>query len=186
MSNTGIQVVMQSLMKKAKPIQSKLSDLQIVNQQDYDNAGAMVKTLKALAKEAEVEEYKITKPLNETLKAVREHFRPFKESVKELEEDTKLKMLLFVKKQEKAKEKLESKFESGEIKKISTLISKQEELDVVSSSSKIRKIKVLVIKDESKIPREYLVPDEVKIKKALADGKSVSGCSLEEQNSIAI
>jgi hypothetical protein len=183
---TGVQIVMQSLIKKAKPLQNKLSDLEVVTQNDYDNAGALMKTLKQLAKEAEVEEKKITTPLNETLKAVRDHFRPFKDSVAELEQSTKSKMISFVAKQELKQKKLERQFESGAIKKVSTLVAKQEELNIASSSSKIRKVKVLVVKNSKLIPREYLVPDEAKIKAALLEGIAVAGCVIEEQNNIAI
>lgn len=183
---TSVQIVLASLSKKAKPLQNKLSDLEVKSQSDYDLAGNLMKQLKTLAKESEAEKKKMTDPINQTLKAVREHFKPFEDVVAELEVNTKAKMLAFVEKQEAEQKKLEEKFEQGKIKKVSTLVAKQDELHVSSQHSSIRKVKVVEVENESKIPREYLVPDMAAIKEALLAGKKVNGCKLVDKNNIAI
>jgi hypothetical protein len=183
---TSVQIVLSSLNKKAKPLQNKLSSLQVKDQKDYDLAGSLMKQLKTLAKESEAEKKKIIDPLNQTLKAIKEHFKPFEEVVEALEADTKKKMIAFYTAQEEKQKKLEAKFERGEIKKVSTLVSKQDELQVSSAHSSVRKTKVVEIVDEKKIPREYLVPDMAAIKEALNAGKKVAGCVLSDKTGIAI
>lgn len=179
-------VVVQSLQKQATPLFKKLEVVKIDSQEEYDRAGKLVKELKEMAKVADQKEKAITNPLNEALKETKALFKPFKDRVAEVELQTKAGMNQFLIKQEAATKKLEEKFERGDIKKVSTLVAKKEELQVQSANSKVRKVKVLKIVDASAIPREYLEPNESAIKAALLEGKKVKGCILEEVNQIAI
>jgi hypothetical protein len=184
--STEVSIVLESLVKQSKPLQKKLSDLQVTDNESYDMAATLMKNLKTLAAQAETSKKKITDPINASLKAVREHFKPFEDTVDALQKDTKEKMNAFLIKQEEERKKLEKKFESGEIKKVSTLVKKQEALTATSSAAKVRKVQKLKIVNESKIPREYLVPNESLIKQHLLEGKKISGCELVEENQIAI
>jgi hypothetical protein len=184
--STEVSIVLESLVKESKPLQKKLSDLKVVDNESYDLAATLMKNLKTLASQAEASKKKITDPINASLKAVREHFRPFEQTVDALQQDTKQKMQAFLLKQEQERAKLEKKFEQGDIKKVSTLVKKQEELTATSASAKVRKIQKLKIVDVKKIPREYLVPNESLILEDLKAGKKVAGCEIELVNSIAI
>lgn len=179
-------IVVQSLLKKFKPLERKLTDLTVNSKESYDTAGALVKQMKELAKMADIEEKKITDPLNQALKAAKEHFKPFKDEVKQIEEATKADMIKFLDKQQGKQKALDKKFEDGEIKKVSTYVAHQEELTVQSRNSQVRGVQVLVIDDVNKVPREFLVPDEKLIKEALKAGKKVAGCRMETKTNIAI
>jgi hypothetical protein len=95
-------------------------------------------------------------------------------------------MVKYLNAQEAKAEKVQAKFESGEIKKVSTLLGKQAELHTSSEDASVRRVKVVEITDEKKIPREYLVPNLVAIKNALLQGVTVQGAKIVEQKSIAI
>jgi hypothetical protein len=180
-------VVFKSIEKKSMPLKKKVTDLVIKSQKDFDLAGQILKQLKDLDKSAKAEEAKIADPLKEALAATKLHFKPFHDSVAQIEADTKGKMIQFMNKQQAEQVKLAEKVESGEIKKASTFLRKSEELNVSGSvNTKLRKIKKLVISKESLIPREYLIPDETKIKLALEAGVKVPGCRIDLVDNLAI
>lgn len=179
-------IVAQALIKESQPMMKKVSNLAIKTNVDYEQAAVLVKGLKEIAKKAKTEEEKITKPLTESLNAAKAHFKPFHDQVKAIEIDTKAKMIAYLDAKEKEEQKLLDKFEAGEIKRVSTLTKKQGELRVESSTAVTRIVDTLVIEDEKAIPREYLIPDETKIKEALKAGKKVRGCKLEKVKQLAI
>lgn len=183
---TDALVVMKALEKEAKPQMRKVSNLEIKTQEDFDTAGKLLKNVKELAKGAKAREESITKPLTKVIADVRDLFRPFLSSVKELEEDTKTKMLAFANKADEKKEKLMKDFQEGKIKNVQTVVSKTNALEIENGDAKIKKVWTAVCVDEKKTPREYLVPDEVKIKEALKAGKKVPGWEWRQEKSIAI
>jgi len=180
------QIVVKALEKQASPITRKVTSLVINSQESFDQAGEMIKTLKEIDRKAVEEEKKITDPLTQALQAAKTHFKPFHDHVKLIEADTKAKMLTYVKTMEQKQLKALDDFDKGKIKKISTLTSKQEALQVVSSSAQTRQVWSMEVVDASIIPREYLMPDEAKIKEALKAGKKVKGCEWKQVKTIAI
>lgn len=186
MKTPNVQIVLRSIEKKSLPLKKKVSDLEVKTQADFDRAGELMKELKSYTKLAKSEEAKIVDPLKQALKATQSHFKPFYDSIELIELDTKLKMSSFVQANERKQLEVKKSFEAGDIKKMSTYIKKNEELEVKSENASVRKLKTLVITKESLIPREYLVPDEAKIKAALLAGEKIPGCKIELVNSIAI
>lgn len=185
---TNVAVVLKSIEKKAAPIMKRLAGLQITTNDEFTKAGKLMGELKELGKVADGEQSKITDPLQQALKATREHFKPFQKALDALQSDIKQKMVAWVNKQEAEKLKVAAKLESGDIKKVSTFLRKTEEATTAATSehSVTRKIKVLVCVNAKATPREYLVPDEALIKAAIVGGKTVAGWKVELQNSIAI
>lgn len=179
-------MVMASIELDAKPLIEKLSGYVVKTQENFDLVAQTVKVLELLGDRAELEEKTITDPLNIALKATRAHFKPFKDLVASLKLAAKSTMLLFLASQQKKKEALNAKLEDGTIKKISTLVRKQAELEVSSGAAQIRKVWALIIVDVKKIPREYMIPDETAIRSTLRDGGTVAGCEWKQQDSIAI
>lgn len=180
-------VVVSSLQKEAKPLFKKLYAVgKIDNQSDYEFAGALVKELKDLAKQADNKEKSITKPLDEAKKNTIELFKPFKEEVAGVETKIKLEMSVFYEKNKNKQLKLEQDMDSGKIKNMSTFVRKHNALTVSSGSASARTLKELVIVNDKKIPREFLMPDEAKIKAAFKAGEEVPGCEWRDKTSIAI
>ena len=180
------QIVIKSLEKEALPVTKKISSLLINSQESYDSAGELLKELKAMDKRALEEENKIADPMKAALAATKAHFKPFHDSVKLIVEDTKNKMLVFVNDACTAQRKLLEDFDAGKIKKIATLTAKQEALHIVNSAAQVRMVWTLEIEDVAMVPREYLSPDEAKIREAFKAGKKIKGCTWKQVRQIAV
>jgi len=179
-------IVLASLKKEAEPLFKQINKLVITDGESYNLKSAKVDALKQLGKMAAEKEKTFTEPLTKLLKDVRELFAPFKYMVGETENAAKAEMLEYITKVERQKEKIKTDLEAGKIAKLSTAVRKTAELEINSPSSSIRKVWVLEINDIGDIPREYLVPDEAKIREAFKAGKKVSGCTWSQKNTIAI
>jgi len=180
------QIVVKALEKEAKVVTKKISSLVVDDQDSYNRAGELLKELKAMDKRAIEEEEKITDPMKQALDAAKSHFKPFHDSVKLIETDTKQKMLAYLEDNDRAQEKLLEDFEAGKIKKIGTLTAKQEALHIVNSAAVQRMVRTLDVEDIALIPREYMMPDEAKIKEALKAGKKVKGCVWKQVRQLAV
>lgn len=179
-------VVVASLEKLAAPSIRKVTDLQIKTKDDYELAAILISKLKELSKQAEVEEKRITTPLNEALKATRAHFKPFQNKVSEIENATKMNMYEFLGALKKISAKAEQDFEDGKIKKISTVLNKQADARVDNGTAQVRKVWKLFIDNPDLVPRGYCMPDAEVIKEAMKNGNPVDGCRWEQVDSIAI
>lgn len=180
-------IVVQKIKNDANKLIKKLDVLSIESRADYDTAAITLKNLKEYKVKGVAEEAKITDPLKTALKNTQALFKPFYDEVSRIELQTKQAMIAFDEKEEAAKLKLQQDFESGKIKKVTTLMGKQAEFTHQSNgASSVRTIKVLEIEDLNKVPREFLLPDEAAIKKVLMAGGKVAGCKLATKKSIAV
>lgn len=175
-----------TLSKQATPYMTKAANLQIRTQDDYQSLAATLAKIKDIRKIAVEEKEKFTKPLNELLRTTNAHFKPFLDKIDALETSKKAEMLKYLDAQEQKQLKVQERFDSGEIKKVSTLLGKQAELHTTSEDASVRRLKVVEITDENKIPREYTIPNLAAIKNALLQGVVVPGARIVEQKSIAI
>lgn len=175
-----------TLSKQATPYMTKAANLQIRTQSDYQALAATLSKIKEIRKIAVEEKEKFTKPLNELLRTTNAHFKPFLDKIDALEATKKGEMVKYLDAQEIKTEKIQAKFDSGEIKKVSTLLGKTTQLQTTSDDASVRRLKVVEITDERKLPREYMVPNLVAIKAALLAGETIAGARIVEQKSIAI
>lgn len=188
--NTTAAIVVASLQKQAKPFIAKLEKIDTVTKENYNQAAEHVKALKNLVELATVEKKKFTDPANAILKHTREFFKPFEDLVASWELTAKLKMSEYLA-EEKAKEaKLLKQAEDGKITP-ATYARKAAELATTTvrgagGAATVRRFKIAKIHDITKVPREYMVPNMTLIKAALLEGKKVAGCTLEEEDNIAI
>lgn len=179
-------IVLKALQKESLSPSKRLSSLEIKTQEDFELAGVLLKQLKGYGKQALEREEQFTTPMKKLLTDMKNLFNPFRDSVALIELDTKDKMLAFVERNKQAQLKLEKQFASGEIKKVSTLVSKQTALEITSTSAQVRKVWTAIEVDARKTPREYLIPDTAAIKAALKDGKTVAGWEWKQIESIAV
>lgn len=177
------EVVVKSLEKSAAPLIRKLADFKIKSNDDYSKAMELTKDLKNIAKEANDQLKSIIDPLKQATDAARNIFRPFQTKVTNIEQTVKIAMLEWQQSLMTKKAQLADKFESGEIKKASTFLKKEAELEVTEG---VRKVWTAIPVNVKKTPREYLVPDEAKIKEALKAGKKVEGWEWKQVPQIAI
>ena len=130
----------------------------------------------------------VTKPMLLALKNHRAMFRPAEDSCKEATEIISNKLGAYKMKidAENAEEerKITARVEKGTLKP-ETAVKKIEKLEVVSPKGKTAKItfkthRSMEITDASKLPREYLVPNTVLIRKDILAGVKISGAKLVE------
>lgn len=181
-----VATAVKEIMASAKPTQRKLTDLVIASNADYEAAGKHLKILKGISKVVDTEKGKIINPIKESIKNTEAFFKPFTDEVKQIEVEVKAKMLAWVEKQETKSKQLEADLDSGKIKSIGTFHRKNSELTVQSQHSQLREIKVLEITNLKKIPYQYLLPNETKIREALLAGKKIAGCKLNTKKSLAV
>ena len=179
-------IVVATIEKQSKPLFKKIDSFIIKDNTDHQALVSYMKNLKAIKSIAKDKRKSIEDPLKEALKQVDELFKPFFAKVDETEIEVKNEILRFEEKKEQLNKKLNSDFEKGNIKKVATYAAKQAELNAKVNGSSIRELEVLEIVNQKLIPREWLVPDEKLILKALKEGKKIAGCMLITKKTVAI
>lgn len=180
-------VVVAALRKQAKPHMSRLSAIsKIATREEYEAAAKTLKALKEIGRLAEAKYKAIYDPINAGLKELKALFKPFADERAQIESAVKIAMEKFLADVDRKQLALEAKFDAGKISTPEELVRKTQELDVSSDFASVRTLRIAVAVDESKTPREYMIPDVGKITDALKEGKKVSGWTLESKKSIAI
>lgn len=189
MNETKTAVVLASLEKKANPLFKKLPTT-ITTKQEYEDAASNMKLIKMLVKDGGVEKKILLDPLTEIIentnilaKRIKDLFKPFEDKVEQKEDELKNLMLGYLIESKKQIAKISGDLSSGKIKKASTAVKKQNELQATSN---IRKVWTAICEDENKTPREFMVPDEAAIKEALKGGKKVAGWTYKQIETIVI
>lgn len=170
-------------------------EMVIASADDRVRATDVLSKMKTVAKMIKEREEAITKPLNEALSSARDLFRPMKQNLAEAESVVKTKMLAYDAAEEKRiaeeQQKIAEKVEAGKMKP-ETAMKKIENIGEVKTSvqgkvgqTQTRTVKKYRVVDESKIPREYLVPDMGKITEAFKAGKVVPGAEAYEEKIIS-
>ena len=165
--------------------------LQIKTKEELEGATSILSKIKAVGRLIQEKKESITKPLNEALKNARDLFRPLEVQWSEAEGIVKQKMVAFQiseeKKVEKKEEKIAEKVDNGKIsfEQATTKIEKIERPENQVGNTTFKTIKKVVIEDEIKLPREYLIPDEVKIRKDALAGIEIAGVKIVEEKIVA-
>ena len=173
--------------KSYAPIVEKAEALKIVDEQSMAEATELLsKANKGLDLITEEKE-KITKPLNEALKAERARWKPM-ETVLESAVSILRKGITAYQTEAKRKADLEAaklaervgegrgklKAETA-IRKMGEIEGPQAKVETASGSLKFRTEKKFEVVDMSKLPVEYLLPDEPAIRKAMKEGIELPG-----------
>lgn len=180
-------VVIAAIEKKSGKIINKLTGFKVKTKDDFELAAKLLKELKTFGAEAEKEEEGFWRPLKQLADKVKSHFKPLKDKISAVELETKKEMLAFTLKQDEKLKQLETKLETGEIKKVSTYMNNVAKEKVTATKDvQIRTVKQLEITDLAKIPRKYLVVDETALKNALLAGVVVEGARIINVKTLAV
>lgn len=157
----------------------------IKNDMDLDRAVLAHQKAKSAAKLVKARKEFLTKPLNAALKSWREVFKGVEDHIEEEESRLEGLILAYRKKKDEAankkEEALAEKVSTGEIS-AEKAVEKMENIQRAEiSGSHVRKVPTLEIFDLALIPREYLVPDTVKIKEAIKSGLEVPGAKMVDR-----
>ena len=192
MENNKEVVVLKSRVSK---LETQANTIIIESQDDYKAAIDIVSRLKETGSAIKAEKEKITKPANAILKETRSKYKPIEDQFKAAEMIVKTKLLDYNRKVNEAASKREAKIakslEDGNIK-LETAEKKMDKVERVESTThgdvgqvQVRKVRKVRITDKSKLPREYLTPDMVSIRRDALGGKSIPGVEVYEEESIA-
>lgn len=162
---------------------AELSRFKVNSQPTFEKAAQILKSIKEYKEAVQEQKDKIIKPLNEALKNTREMFAPLEEKILVVEKFMKSEALNYnnklIEEQKKREAEAQSKIEAGESFEKATKSVARVEQKVASIPT--RKVQKLLIEDATLIPRNFLIPDESKIKDALKAGYTVPGCKMVEE-----
>jgi hypothetical protein len=169
--------------------------LDIKSAPDLEHAVRILSETNKTADRVKAEKERITKPLNDALKVERARWKPIEDACANAVATIKTKMLAYQRVIEAAnaikEQKIIARVERGTLR-ADTAVAKIEALPDATASVKtdvgmmqFRTIQKLVIDDALLVPREYLVVDDVAVKNAIKQGKSVPGCRVVEEKTIA-
>ena len=160
------------------------SRFKVTSEEKLQMAVVARKQIKEASKNLETQKKSITDPLNAALKNTRTLFAPFEERLQVVDKWLGGQMLDWMEKKDaearaKAVE-VEKKVAEGQITfaKASAAVEKA---TAKVEAIPVRELTRLRIVDASKLPREYLVPDEGKIFAALKGGQKVEGAELYKE-----
>lgn len=179
---TNVSQTVDGLKKKSNPLFKVIENFTIKSTEDQENLVVVLKRIKEYGKEAEKAQAAFVDPAKQIIGQAKTFFKPFLDSVDEATVLGKEKILAFVNGRLLASEAVGVKFKAGK-SKLSTVVSKQAELEDNDNTRKVWKLKIT---RAGLIPRKFLVPDETAIREALKKGKKVPGCLMVQETTIAI
>lgn len=167
MSNTNLTPIKRQVTTAV----NRANDILIDSPESLASAADILKAVKDAGKVVKGEKEKITKPLNESLKAARDLFRPIEDDLATGERIIKTKMVDYESEIEakRAAEaaKLEARVEKGTMR-TDTAMRKMDDLETVDSTVKgakgsvnFREVRKVKIVDPTKIPLKYLANEKV-------------------------
>lgn len=177
-------------------LENQVNGIVIDSAESYAQAIDVVSKLKTIATTLKDRKEAITKPLNEALKSARELFAPVELQYSNAESIIKTKIVTYKRKIDEdariAEAKIAEKVETGKMS-VETAGKKIDNLAHVETTTRgkvgevqIKKIKKVRIIDELLIPREYLITNDVLIRKQALAGISIPGVEIYDEESVAV
>lgn len=176
---------------EVSPIIDQAKTIKVVNGKSMTEAVIMLSNLNKQNDRITNEKEKVTKPLNEALKAERARWKPIETILTSAIEALRASITAYQTEETKRVRAEEAKiasrikegkgnlsFETG-IKKIDAIEKPQESVETEAGKIKFREDKVLKITDRKLIPDRYLVVDEKLLLADLKAGKTIKGAELE-------
>jgi len=152
----------------------------IVDQAGYDETQEVGKRVATLLKNIDKEEKAITKPINDSLKKIRDLFRPFKTQVTDVSNDLKSRRQVFINAEEVKRAKKEAQIaarvEKGTMRE-DTAVGQLSNLETSAPEVNGGMMSVLVVKviDIKLIPEQYLTVNATQLRADYREGIEVPG-----------
>lgn len=181
------------LEKESSPVIAKSKKIEIANAQDMEKAAEILSNLNRYADQVKKEKDAIVKPINEGLKRIRQLFAPLEERLEDSINMIRVEMSQYQTLQKRNAEeeaaKIAARIGEGKGKlSVETAVNKIEEIetpaDRVSTDSgmvKFKTVKKFQVTDVSLIPKEFILPNEVEIRKAMIAGIEIAGVRYFEE-----
>lgn len=147
--------------KEVKAVVKYANDVAIMTADDMVQASEKVKVLSSLKKQIEDQRTEFTKPLNESLKRINAWFKQFTQPLDEADKIIREKLVACK----------------------NTLPEDQNQFGEVHFTTST----IITVEDITKVPYEYLMVDEAKVKKALLAGvTNISGISVRKEKKVSL
>jgi len=177
--------------EKSSAMQGMVDETKVTNEDELNVVADKIKNIKQLGKFIKQEKEKFTKPAQAIINEARTKYLPYEKMCDSAEAQLKVKAGAYMTKVEderiKKEESIAARAENGQLKD-DTAVRKMEELGeekktvatVSGAKLTLKTVKEVVVADETKIPREYLVLDMVKIRKVALAGVEIPGVEVKE------
>lgn len=176
--------------KEVRLVISRSEEIKIASKEEMAKATDFLGIIKAAQKRIAEIKAGIVKPMNEALANARAFFAPYETKLTETEGRIKTAMIEYSNKVEAEEKKIADrvnrgtmKFETASKKIEEVKVEKTVEADKGKATFVIRREVVIV--NEKDLPREYLIPDMVKIRRDALTGVKIAGVEVREVKTVA-
>ncbi len=177
--------------KEVNPLVENAKEIKIKSKYDLVTAADMLSKFNKYSDAVEEEKQKVTKPLNEALKAERGRWKPIEEVLDKAIGIVRGKITDYqtseVRKLKEKENKIAEKISSGKIsldtgiEKIESLGSIDNQVVAESGMIKFKTVKKFEVVDLVKLPMAYHLADEVGIRKCMVAGVELPGVRYYEE-----
>lgn len=171
-----------------------VASLAIIDNDTLTHGANLRTNIKKLEKTITTEKEKMTRPLLDALEVERARWRPAEAKIKEALAIIDKKILAYndaIEAERKRKEaQIAARVERGTMKaetavaKLDQLVEAPTNIATENGSISYRVDKVVAITNKALIPQQFLIVDEVAVKRALLAGETVPGAELQERKTI--
>ena len=182
-----------AIIKQGIKLADKIAEIQIVDTKSMEIANDHLSVAKAQLKAITEEKEKVTKPMNEALKAERARWKPAEDALDYVIKDIRKKMSAYQTEQDRIarekEEKIAARVGEGKGKlKVETAVNKMNEIErapekIESEKGKLsfRTVKKFEVQDTGMLPPDYILPDLSAIRKAMLAGLELPGVKYWEE-----
>lgn len=165
-----------SLEKQIIPITKKALTCSIESQKDLIKATEILTLINTYADSVKKSKEAVTKPLNEALKATRTMFKPLEDKLNEAIMVIRKEMTNYQTEQMRQARLEAEKVATGEVS-IESAVALTPDKKVASKSGSITfvTVKKFEIEDITKVPKDYIMLNEVAVRQALSSGIKLAG-----------
>jgi hypothetical protein len=180
-----IQKELVPIEKTVTLVSKKVADLVIKDATTLATASEYRSQLKEYAKSIKEKKAEVLDPLNETLKKFKSWFKPVEDKCEANLTIIDNKMVAYqtakIAKEKAEEAKIVAKMESGKIgidkavDKLATIDRVDKKVETDSGSTSFVEHQCFEVVDITKLPTDYLLPNEVAIRSAMKEGKQLPG-----------
>ena len=172
------------------------SHSKIATEPELQEANEVLVKVKAVGKRVTEEKKKQLDPANATVKSIRDFWAPIEAQYQEAERIIKDAILSYSRKlaelAAKKEAQIEKKVEEGKmtfetgLKKIENLPTMQTSMGTKKGMVGVRKVKKFEVEDLAKLPLEYHLANETKIRQAMHAGQELPGVKYWEEETVSV
>lgn len=190
------QFNLSSIQEKSEQMQKMVDGIKVTTPDELNCIAEKIKNIKTLGAHIKKEKEKLTKPAQAIINEARAKYLPFEKMCVEAERQLKTKAGIYmdgVEAERKVKEaKIAKRVDAGTlkedtgIKKLDEIGDEKKTVSTGTAELQKRTVQKVEIVDREKIPHEYWIVDEVKVRKVALAGVAIPGVEVKEVSQISI